>query len=239
MIKQLSNPFKLFGKKEWILWVGSLAVILCSSLVSREFDIITLTATLFGMAGLIFASVGSAWSQIVLIVFILLYALISWKFRYWGEMITYLGMTFPMNMWALIAWIRNPSEKAGEVKIRPIGKRELIPAFLLDIVVTVAFFFILRYFDTPNLEVSTISVATSFMAAELTMLRSTWFSLAYAANDMVLIVLWIMASVEDPWYIPIVVNFTVFLINDINTFINWRRRERLQVISNGKKDIKE
>ena len=52
-------------------------------------------------------------------------------------------------------------------------------------------------------------------------------SLIFSANDIVLIVLWTLASLENPAYIPVVVNFTIFFFNDMYGFISWRRREIL------------
>jgi hypothetical protein len=49
--------------------------------------------------------------------------------------------------------------------------------------------------------------------------------LAYALNDIVLIVLWILASIYDMKYISVVVCFVVFLVNDIYGFISWKKME--------------
>lgn len=74
---------------------------------------------------------------------------------------------------------------------------------------------------------STISIVTSFLAATLAMLRSSYYTLGYAANDIVLIILWTLASLENPAYFPVVVNFTIFFFNDMYGFLNWKRREIL------------
>lgn len=84
-------------------------------------------------------------------------------------------------------------------------------------------------FDTPNIIFSTISIITSFLAAALTMLRSSYYAVWYAANDIVLIILWVLASMENPAYIPVVVNFGIFFINDMYGYISWKRRERIQL----------
>ena len=94
--------------------------------------------------------------------------------------------------------------------------------------VTAAFYWVLRYFHTANLLPSTVSVTTSFLAVYLTFRRSPWFALAYAANDVVLIVLWTLASGYDIRYLSVVVCFAAFLANDIYGFVSWRRMERTQ-----------
>lgn len=97
-------------------------------------------------------------------------------------------------------------------------------------IVTVVFYYILAYFSTANLIPSTLSVTTSFIAAYLTMKRSPFFALAYASNDAVLIVLWVLASLQDLRYVSVTVCFIVFLINDWYGFRNWRRMQRRQAL---------
>ena len=87
------------------------------------------------------------------------------------------------------------------------------------------FYDILYVLKTPNIVFSTISITTSFLAASLTMLRSSYYALGYASNDIVLIVLWALASMENPTYIPVVVNFVIFFFNDMYGFVSWRKRE--------------
>jgi nicotinamide riboside transporter PnuC len=71
-------------------------------------------------------------------------------------------------------------------------------------------------------------VATSFSASYLTYLRSPYYGIGYGANDVVLIVLWAIASAKDLAYLPMVACFVMFLANDIYGFINWRRMRRRQ-----------
>lgn len=95
---------------------------------------------------------------------------------------------------------------------------------------TALFYLILRRLDTPNILFSTISITTSFFAAALTMLRSSYYALGYAANDLVLIVLWILAARQNPAYFPVVVNFGIFFLNDMYGFVSWRKRELVQQV---------
>lgn len=203
-------------------------IVIISNLFSSDFDLLTLVAALVGVTSLIFAAKGNVWAQILMIVFSILYGIISYRFRYWGEMITYLGMTLPMAVWSTITWIRHPSEGDGnEVEIQILHRTQLLCVGGVCAIVTFVFYLILAALDTPNIVFSTISVVTSFLAAALTMLRSSYYALGYAANDLMLIVLWTLASLENPAYIPVVVNFTIFFFNDMYGFISWKRREIL------------
>ena len=223
----MSNPIKNLTKKEWAIWLVSLVTVLLSNFISAEVDPLTLAAACVGITSLIFAAKGNVWAQFLMILFSILYGVISWRFRYWGEMITYLGMSLPMAVWSAVTWLKNPSENGNEVAIQKLTKKHLFWLGISGTLTTVLFFLILQALDTPNLLFSTVSVATSFFAAALTMLRSSYYALGYAANDLVLIVLWVYASAENPAYIPVAVNFAIFFFNDMYGFISWKKRENL------------
>ena len=221
----MNNPFSTLTKKEWLLWLGSLFIVLVSNILAANFDPLTLVAALVGVTSLVFAAKGNVWAQVLMIVFSILYGIISFRFRYWGEMITYLGMSLPMAIWSMVTWLKNPSAGGKAVEIQKLTRKHIAGLSFFGALATGVFYLILRALDTPNLVFSTISVATSFLAAALTMLRSSYYALGYAANDVVLIALWVLASLKDPVYIPVTVNFSIFLVNDLYGFISWRKRE--------------
>lgn len=220
-----------FSKEERLLWICSVGVILLSFCIFDRENYLTLSASLIGVTSLIFNAKGNPFGQLLMVIFSLLYGIISFTFSYYGEMVTYLGMTMPMAVFALIAWLRNPYEgNRAEVKVNRIARKEAGFMWILAAIVTILFYFILAYFNTANIIPSTLSVTTSFVAVYLTFRRDPYFAVAYASNDIVLIVLWVLASVEDVRYISVVVCFMAFLVNDIYGFMNWRKMERKQAM---------
>ena len=225
----MKKLFAYFSKMEIILWSVSAFFIVSSFCIFDRESYLTLIASLIGVTSLIFNAKGNPIGQALMIAFSLLYGFISYTFAYYGEMITYLGMTMPMAVFALIAWLKNPYQgNKAEVKVNSISKAEQFLMGLLSLIVTVAFYLILKYFNTANIIPSTISVTTSFLAVYLTFRRCPTFALAYAANDIVLIVLWMLASLTDIRYISVVVCFVAFLFNDIYGYISWQRMKRRQ-----------
>ncbi len=224
--------FKYFGKWEWLLWGTSAFFITLFYALFDRANPLTLCASLLGATSLIFNAKGNPFGQFLMVIFSLLYGYISFSCAYYGEMITYIGMTGPMAFFALISWLRNPYEgKKSEVAVNRLKKNEMLFMLVLSAVVTVIFYFILKYFNTANLIPSTLSVTTSFIAVYLTFRRSPYFALAYAANDIILIVLWVMATIENISYISVTVCFVIFLVNDIYGFISWRKMEERQARS--------
>lgn len=213
-----------FSKGEKILWGMSVLIIIISFCVFDRTNYMTLCASLIGVTSLIFNAKGNPFGQFLMIIFSLLYGIISYSFAYYGEMITYLGMTMPMAVVALVSWLKNPyNGNKAEIKVNTISRMETVCMWIGTGIVTAVFYFILKYFNTANLVPSTISVTTSFLAVYLTFRRSPYYALAYAANDIVLIILWVLASMWDARYISVVICFCAFFVNDIYGFINWRK----------------
>lgn len=223
------NKQPYFSKKERLLWLCSVAALLLSYFLYDRGNPLRLFASVLGVTSLLFNAKGNPFGQFLMIVFALLYGYISFGFCYYGEMITYLGMTAPMALFALISWLKNPyNGNKTEVAVQRISRKEWLFSGILTAAVTALFYFVLKALHTENLPMSTVSVATSFIAVYLTFRRSAYFALAYAANDIVLVVLWVYASLSDPAYLSVTVCFLTFLINDLYGFFSWKQRERKQ-----------
>ena len=219
-----------FSRSELALWGSSAGLILLSFFLFDRVNFMTLAASLIGTTSLIFNAKGNPMGQALMVVFSLLYGVISYTFSYFGEMITYLGMTGPMALFALISWLRNPFKgNHAEVAVNRISKWEYAGMYVLTALVTFGFYFILDYYNTANMIPSTLSVTTSFIAVYLTFRRSPYFALAYAANDVVLIILWTLAAMEDISYLSVIICFVMFLVNDLYGFVSWKRMEKRQL----------
>ena len=220
------NPFKGFTKFEWCLWLGSLTAICTAQFAAGSQDYLSLVASLVGVTSLIFAARGDIFAPVLFIIFAIIYAIISYFFRYYGEMLIYICMQLPVSVASLITWIKNLNKDGTQVKTGRFTVKKLLIMLMINVLITVPFYFLLRYLGTPNLVPSTISVATSFAALFFMALRIPQYALFFIMNDAVMIVLWGMALSQNIGYISLVVCFLIFLINDTYTFICWIKRQR-------------
>ena len=223
----IRQSIKNLSTFEKLLWLTSVICVWGSFVLSNQNEWMTLVASLIGVTALIFVAKGDVLGQILTIVFSLIYGVISYRFRYYGEIITYLGMTAPIAFLSVITWLKHPYSKQ-EVKVSEITKKQSIILTIVTIVVTILFGIILKKLGTTNLGFSIISITTSFLASSLMMLRSHYYAIAYAANDVVLIILWSLASVANIMYLPMVICFVVFFVNDLYGFINWKKMKSYQ-----------
>ena len=211
------------NKFDIILYFSGIICSILGFIIFKNTEYLYLINTIFGLTALIFIAKGNPFGQFLTIVFSILYGIISFSFKYYGELITYVCLTGPAAVASLISWLKNLNGEKLEVKVNDLKNKEYIFLFLLSSIVTIIFYFILKALNTNNLLLSSFSVFTSFTASYLTFRRSRFYALGYVANDIVLIILWILASMSSKEYISVVICFFFFLINDLYGFINWTK----------------
>ena len=220
---------KYFSKKELLMWGISLFVIIVSFILFDRTSYITLLSSLIGVTSLIFAAKGNPVGMLLMIIFSFIYGAISYSFRYYGETLTYVGMTMPMSLISLIMWLKHPYKgKRSQVEVGKLSGLKVSIMLLFTVAVTIIFYFILRFFDTINLIFSTLSVTTSFLAVYFTALRSPYYALAYAFNDIILIILWTLAAFENVKFISVIICFGAFLMWDLYGFYSWKQMYKKQ-----------
>ena len=118
-MKKLLN---YFTKSEIILWISSVLLIVVSFLIFDRENYLTLFASLIGITAIIFCAKGNPFGQVLMIIFSTFYAVISYSFAYYGEMLTYLGMTLPMAVFG--TWLGSLSKKRElAIKVSSVNAR--------------------------------------------------------------------------------------------------------------------
>lgn len=224
----MKNPFKRLNKFELCLWLSSMVVIAVSSLLGGKQGLIATIASLLGVTALIFIAKGMVTGQFFIIAFALLYGIVSFKAKYYGEAITYVGMSLPMAVVSTVSWLKHPHKDSDRVEVANMTAKKLALIMVATVFVTTVFFFVLKALGNASIYISTLSIATSFIAASFTFLRSPYYAAAYAVNDVVLIVLWSIASFKEISNLSLVFCFIMFFINDLYGFYNWKKMQKEQ-----------
>lgn len=126
---------------ERLIWSISVLSIIVFFFLFKNTQYLYLVGSLIGATALIFVSKGHPIGQLLTIVFSVFYGIVSYSFQYYGEMITYLGMSAPIAVWALISWLKNPyKENKSEVKVNSLSRKEWGLFLTAACAVTVLFF---------------------------------------------------------------------------------------------------
>lgn len=225
-VKEFFRSFTVF---EYLLWGGSVIAIVLSFFLCGNTKWWNLVGSLLGACMLILTAKGNVIGQVLSLAFSVYYGCVSYFMHYYGELITYVCMSAPMAIAVMISWLRHPYRgNRSEVTVNKLKLWEYPVILALAAAVTVVFYFILAALHTENVAWSTVSVTTSFIAVAFTLRRSPYYALGYALNDIVLIVLWSLASRTDPENLSLVVCFAVFLANDLYGLYNWLRMHKRQ-----------
>ena len=136
----------------------------------------------------------------------------------------------PLYISSIISWLKNTkSETENIVKINKIKTKEYIIVFILAIFLSMLFYYVLKKLNTSELIVSTLSSTTSALATYLMFRRCSYYAVCYIIDDIISIVLWSLSIASSGIeFIPSVLCFFIFLINDIYGFIRWKNEEKQQ-----------
>ncbi len=212
---------------EVILWLSSLVILMVANILTGA-NILVLIATLFGATALIFIAKGLPLGPILSMIYGSIYMFVAYDFGYYGEIAVFLLLSLPTAIYTLNTWLKHPYDESKEVKISRLNKKTLLFTIMCAFVISIGFYFILGLLNTENLWVSVFSVFTAMIAALLMIYRVPYYAIAYALNDIVLITLWVLASLTSITYIPVVICYVIFLINDLYAFTAWMKRRKLQ-----------
>ena len=159
---------------------------------------------------------------------------------YYGEMLSLFSERRcpPWRYLRLYSWLRNPHNgNKAEVKVGSLGKKEIVFMWVVAAISNRRILFRYRTtFNTANIVPSAISGHDELcLRLPDFCRRGQFFALGYAANDVVLIVLWVLASIADARYcFGRRTRFAAFLVNDIYGFLSWRKMKERQKADSAK-----
>ena len=219
---------KEWNKLEKILLFGSIVLVSLVSLIFKS-DLLTTICSIVGIITALLLAKGKNLGQLFGILITILYSIVSFNNKFYGEVIIYVFLMLPMYVIGIISWIKHQNKETNTVDVNNINKKEWGLVSILSIVVFIGIYFLLKSFNTNELIVSTISVIASLFAIYLQIRRSRFSFYFYIINDLILIVLWgIPVILGNLLVLPMVFNPIINLINDSYGVYNWKRLEEKQ-----------
>lgn len=175
---------------------------------------------------------GKIITQFLGIVTFILYMIIAFQEKPYGEFILYLTILIPMYVYGAINWLKNKDKQNSDlVEVKSnLSKKEWLWMFIVFIVVSVGVFFLLKLLNTAQLIISTLSFISMLPALYLLARRCKWNQVAFLVNDIFVIILWIVLVIKGELsYIPLVICFVFQMIYDIYGIFEWKKLEKRQI----------
>ncbi len=215
-------------KMEKILLFGSIILVSAIGIIFKS-DILTTVCSIVGIITALLLAKGKNMGQIFGIFITILYSIVSFKNKFFGEVIIYIFLMFPMYIIGIISWIKHQNKNTNSVEVNKISNTEWIFVSIIFIFLFIGIYYLLKTFNTNELLISTISVIASLFAVYLQIRRSRFSFSFYIVNDIILILLWGIPVIQGTLILlPMFFNPVINLINDSYGFYNWKKLEKIQ-----------
>lgn len=226
----MKKIFKNWNWFEIIFLVVSLLTITTCFIFAKDKNILSFIASMLGIVSVIMVAKGLVVAPFFCIVSNILYAVLSLTQRFYGESIIYFCLMIPINIGTIITWLKHKNSKNSDVvQVNKLKKVEYLAVLGVALVSTVAFYFLLKAINTNELIVSTLSLIFSLVAAYLSFRRCKFYALAFLIDDVIQIVMWGLAiNASGIAFLPTLICFALYLINDIYALFHWIREEKNQ-----------
>ncbi len=219
--------------KDWtnfekLLLFGSVVIVSVVGLCFKS-DLLTVSCSIVGIITALLLAKGKNLGQVFGLLITILYSIVSFKNKYYGEVLIYALVMLPMYIIGIFTWINHKNEKTNSVEINSIEKKEWVIVSIVFALVFVGIYYLLKAFNTNELVVSTISVLASLFAVYLQVRRSKYSFSFYMVNDIILMFLWGIPVIRGSYILfPMLLNPIINFINDMYGFYNWKKTEKIQ-----------
>ena len=213
---------------EKILLFGSILFISLTGLVFHA-DLLATLCSILGVITVLLLAKGNNYVNVLGVLISILYSIVSYRNKYYGEILIYIFLMMPMYTIGIFTWLRHKNKDTDSVEINTISKREWILTLLVSCIIFVGIYNLLKAFNTNALYLSSISVLFNLYAIYLQVRRSRFSFCFYLVTDILLLALWIIPVINGNYvFIPLILNPIINFISDSYGLYNWRRTEYIQ-----------
>ena len=222
-IKELVKR-ELVGWKKWeVIWLLSATAVILGLSIYWKDSAIGIGAALTGIWCVILTGKGKLSSFWIGAVNTILYAIVAWQAKYWGEVMLNLIYYLPTNFIGLYMWSKNMDNNTDEVVKERLSLKSSIIAYGCVIAATVGYGFVLKMMNGTLPFVDSMSTIFSVFAQILCIKRCMEQWVLWIVVDVVSVCMWVYAFINKTGDLATVLMWTVFLINGIIMLIKWHK----------------
>lgn len=210
------------------LWLLVFTAVNLWLFVAWDDTLLGLVTSLTGMMTVVLVAKGRISNYWFGMVNVTLYAWLSYRNRYYGEVMLNLGYFLPMQFVGLWLWTRH--RRAGgtggdEVRVTHLSNGQRVLWLLVSVGATAAYGFLLRALGGELPFFDSTSTVLSVIAMLLMVRRVSEQWLLWITVNVVSIYMWAFAVGHTGRDVTMVVMWSAYLVNAIYGWYNWRRLE--------------
>lgn len=224
---------KLLSQKHWktweLIWIVLATVVILGVSVYWHDTLIGIFAALTGVWCVILTGKGKLSSFWFGTFNTILYAIVAWKARYWGEVMLNLLYYVPMNFVGLYLWSKHMDQQTDEVIKKRLSLKGSILAYGAVAICTLGYGFVLRLLDGTLPFVDAMSTVFSVFAQILCVKRYMEQWVLWVIVDVVTVIMWVYVLATGAGDVATVLMWSIYLINAVIMLVKWNREAKEQL----------
>lgn len=212
------------GWKKWeAIWLLLANGLILGVSVSMGDNVLGVLASLTGVTCVILCGMGKLSNYFFGTVNVILYAIVAWKAKYYGDVMLNLLYYFPTNFLGFFLWRKHIDQEKNEVyKKRMTLKQDIILA-VISVVGVLGYSWLLKLLGGNLPIVDSMSTVFSVIAQILMMKRFMEQWVIWIIVDIVSVIMWIAAFFTGGESVAVLMMWSVYLANAVIMFVKWRR----------------
>jgi len=220
---------ELSGWKKWqVFWmIFANAMILGISIYQKD-TVLGIAASITGVICVILCGMGKVSNYIFGTVNTILYAIVAWKARYFGEVMLNLLYYLPTNIIGWFVWRKNFNQESKHVYMRRMTWKQLILLGLICVAGVLGYSLILKLMGGNLPLIDSMSTVLSVIAQILLIKRFTEQWIIWIVVDVVSVVMWVAALFTEAESVAVLLMWCVYLANAIIMYFIWLKESKQQ-----------
>lgn len=215
------------GWKMWqIVWIFlANGVILGVSLYLGD-TALGILASLTGVSCVILCGMGKLSNYIFGTVNVVLYAIVAWKAKYYGDVMLNLLYYFPTNLLGFFVWSKHINQENNEVYKKRMTLKQDIVLGIVSVAGVLGYSYILKKLGGNLPIVDSMSTVFSVIAQILMIKRFVEQWIIWIIVDIVSVIMWIAAFFTGGESVAVLMMWSVYLANAVIMFVKWSRESK-------------
>ena len=219
------------GWKPWeAVWLAfACGMITVLSIYWRD-TVMGIISAVTGVACVVSTGKGKPGAYLFGTVNVVLYAIISWQAKYYGEVMLNLLYYLPMEFYGFYVWSRHMNAETHEVEKKQMSVRGRLLLSLAVTLGTVAYGFILKLLggELPFFDAMSTVISVAAMIISVKMYYEQW--VLWIIVDAVTVFMWGLAFARGNDSIATLLMWIVYLGNAVIMYIKWAKEAKLNAV---------
>lgn len=187
---------------------------------------IGIVASLTGVTCVILCGMGRVSNYFFGTINVVLYAIVAWKARYYGDVMLNLLYYFPTNIIGWVVWSKHLNQEKNEVYKKRMTLMQDILLAIISAAGVLGYSYILKLLGGNLPIVDSMSTVFSVIAQILMIKRFTEQWVIWIIVDIVSVIMWIAAFFNGGESVAVLMMWSVYLANAVIMFVKWLKESK-------------